>query len=86
MRKSWSLRRSAIRSTPLRDVQENGGRGGRVLSGLLPAGGLLPLAPDANGRISGVQHSGIASPYESWLGYVFEKSRVEVCQGAGKIV
>ena len=61
-------------------------RGGWFLPGLLLVGGLLPLAPDANGRISGVQHSGAAAPYESWLGYVLAACWLEICQDAGKAV
>lgn len=55
-----------------------------LLSGLLPAGGLLPLAPNADGWLSGIQHTGAAAPYESWLGYVFKKGRLEVRQNTGK--
>lgn len=44
------------------------------------------MASNANGRVSGVQHSGAAAPYEGGLGYVFKKSRLEVCEGAGKAV
>lgn len=44
------------------------------------------MAKDANGRISGVQHSRAAAPYESWLGYVFKKSWLEVRQDTGQVV
>lgn len=44
------------------------------------------MAKDADGRISWVQHSRAAAPYESWLGYVFKKSRLEIRQDAGKTV
>ena len=41
---------------------------------------------DADGGISGLQHSRAAAPYESWLGYVFKKSRLEIRQDAGQVV
>ena len=44
------------------------------------------MAKDADGRISGLQHSRAAAPYESWLGYVFKKSRLEIRQDAGQVV
>lgn len=61
-------------------------RGGWLLPRFLSAGGLLPLASNADGRISGLQHSRATAPYEGRLGYVFKKSRMEICQDAGKIV
>ena len=44
------------------------------------------MAPDANGRISGVQHSVAAAPYEGRLGYVLAACWLEICQDAGKAV
>ena len=44
------------------------------------------MAKDADGRISWVQHSRAAAPYESWLGYVFKKSRLEIRQDTGQVV
>ena len=35
---------------------------------------------------SWVQHSRATAPYESWLGYVFKKSRLEIRQDAGEAV
>ena len=44
------------------------------------------MAKDADGRVSGVQHSGAAAPYEGRLGYVPAACWLEVCKGAGKAV
>lgn len=44
------------------------------------------MASNADGRISGLQHSRATAPYEGRLGYVFKKSRMEICQDAGKAV
>ena len=44
------------------------------------------MAPDADGRISGLQHSGAAVTYAGWLGYVQASGRLEVCQNADEVV
>ena len=45
--------------------KRNRSRGGWLLPRFLSAGGLLPLASNADGRISGLQHSRATAPYES---------------------
>ena len=44
------------------------------------------MAPDANGGIPRLQHSGAAAPHESWFRYVPAARRLEIRKDAGEAV